>query len=337
MRLKGIHFNMKGLRDYAGLMMLFLLQQTLFAQAKPSVLQKEIEAEIQMSQVTLNTIEKSIAETQERFLGIDSDLNRERELLQELLAKKKKDESTTSKASHIEKQRLLEQIQLALADSDSLESVAEQKILLDQYKSLVEKENNEKTGDDLLQRHILALNAKISQIEVLKKSVLSELKSKQNQKIEIVSQMELNRLSSQKLSDEVVFNDVIDSRKSKESQNDQKKSMFIEPITGYIKYDREDHGLAFECLDKCEIKSPATGIVVYKGELSPYGHIVMIAHTSDFRSVFLGDIDFKLKQSQKVYQGDLIGTASREPIARVYFELRKKSEPQDIFNYIPFY
>ena len=226
-------------------------------------------------------------------------------------------------------------LQLSMADSDSLESLAEQKLLIDKYKANQEREKKvgKSEAETIAKRN--QIKADLESLRSLEVRSLEKLKELQRNKVEILAQIEVNKLGIQKRETENSLSRALESPAGTWKRYARKR-MFVEPVKGYLKYQKEDKGLEFECLDQCKILAPATGFVVYIGDLAPYGKIIMLSHTEGFRSVFLGDMKYSIKKNQKVYQGNLIGRVEGNPLASVYYELRKNSKPQEIFNYIPF-
>jgi len=74
-----------------------------------------------------------------------------------------------------------------------------------------------------------------------------------------------------------------------------------------------------------------TGTVVYVGDLSTYGKLVMIDHGHGLRSVILGNYTVGIKKGDRVKKGDIIGktNSSLNQHGEVYFEVRKGSKTQN--------
>lgn len=109
---------------------------------------------------------------------------------------------------------------------------------------------------------------------------------------------------------------------------------FEGPLKNFTKFEHEDKGVTFHYEGRSPVTSSAPGEVVYSGELSAYGNVVMIDHGNDTRSVVLGQFIPKVEKGIKVQSGDVLGYTSYNPrreknSGKVYFEVRKKNKVQN--------
>lgn len=297
--------------------------------------QQELESLNRTHNISLRTLEKRIRENQEEITSLQDKISTKALALSRLnLDLQRKGQADSGEVSD-QKRKMLNLLQLSLVDPDSLESIGEQTLLIDEYKKSKVKKDNITKVDKSVQLERAKLEKDLRSLRDLKLKSLTSLKNFQRQKVDILSMVEVNRLEINNKENQEQLKDTLQSPAGGWIKT-AAKSMFIEPVKGYIKYDKEDKGLEFECLDACNIVAPATGHVVYSGDLAPYGKILMIAHSEGYRSVFLGDMQVKVEKSQKVYQGRLIAKVIKRPLAKVYFELRKSSKTQDIFDFISF-
>ncbi len=120
-------------------------------------------------------------------------------------------------------------------------------------------------------------------------------------------------------------------KKQKKTANIISKNKFILPLSDYLNIKKDKKGLSFSYKDVVPLHSPANGIVVYAGELSNYGKIIMINHGEDIISVLLGDFSLKLKKGVKVNQGQIVGYTVPSSVDNktVYFEIRKENKVQN--------
>lgn len=109
---------------------------------------------------------------------------------------------------------------------------------------------------------------------------------------------------------------------------------FEGPLKGFTKFEHKDKGITFHYEGRKPVTSSAPGEIVYSGELSAYGNVVMIDHGNDTRSVVLGQFIPKVDKGIKVEAGDVLGYTSYNPrretnSGKVYFEVRKKNKVQN--------
>ena len=315
-------------------MIRFILALFLCFASYADIKKSQLESLNRANQISLRTLEKRIRAEQEEVTSLQEKIrvrNEKLTVLNDLYAKKQ----LNAKPSDKSKKKMLNLLQLSMADSDNLESLAEQSILIDRYKKNNYLKNEMTQNEKLLVAEKKRVKSELAKLRALEVNALESLKKLQKQKVEVLAQVEVNKLEIQERITQKRLEDALQSPSGNWKKYAEKR-MFIEPVVGYLKYETEDKGLEFECLEECKVVAPATGHVVYIGDLAPYGKIIMIAHTQGFRSVFLGNMSFQVKKSQKVYQGNLLAKVEKSPLAEVYFELRKNSQPQEVFNFISF-
>lgn len=99
---------------------------------------------------------------------------------------------------------------------------------------------------------------------------------------------------------------------------------FSPPLQEYRSMDHGNKGVSFSFKGRQPVLSTQAGEIVYAGELSTFGNVVMIDHGEDTRSVILGDFLPRAEKGLKVKSGDIIGyTTDRLQQGQVYFEIRK--------------
>jgi septal ring factor EnvC (AmiA/AmiB activator) len=109
---------------------------------------------------------------------------------------------------------------------------------------------------------------------------------------------------------------------------------FQSPLKGFTKFEHKNKGITFYYDGRRPVTSSAAGEIVYSGELSAYGNVVMIDHGDDTRSVVLGQFIPKVSKGLMVKVGDVLGYTSYNPRreknnGKVYFEVRKKNKVQN--------
>lgn len=108
------------------------------------------------------------------------------------------------------------------------------------------------------------------------------------------------------------------------------------PLKGFQSLKKGKKGLTIKYSGTQPVMAPATGRVVYVGELASYGQVIMIDHGNEIKSVLLGDMKVKTKKGDAVKLNQILGyTVSDEEIAKsLYFEVRKKNKVEDTAKWI---
>lgn len=109
---------------------------------------------------------------------------------------------------------------------------------------------------------------------------------------------------------------------------------FINPLSDFDKIEHEKKGLTLSYSGRKPVTAAQKGEVVYSGELSTYGNVVMVDHGNDTRSIILGDFIPMATKGTKVEIGDILGYTAfnqhaKKESGKVYFEVRKKNIVQN--------
>jgi murein DD-endopeptidase MepM/ murein hydrolase activator NlpD len=114
------------------------------------------------------------------------------------------------------------------------------------------------------------------------------------------------------------------------------QTIFSTPIKNFIEITNSSKGVTFTFSEVSPVVAPGAGEVVFAGELSTYGNVVMIDHGDEIRTVLLGNFLPKVRKHDKIGVGDLIGYT--EVISQkkntLYFEVRKKNVAQNTVRYL---
>jgi murein DD-endopeptidase MepM/ murein hydrolase activator NlpD len=166
------------------------------------------------------------------------------------------------------------------------------------------------------QTHQIEIASVLNEMEWQKKTIVSQYVEENTKKQDLVSRYDRVRaqfVRSQARADERVTS-----------------LRFGAPINDYLKLDYGDKGVSFEYKGRQPVLSTQSGDVVYSGELSTFGNVVMIDHGQDTRSVILGDFIPTLEKGSRVKLGDVIGyTTDRLNSGSVYFEVRNNNNVQN--------
>lgn len=108
------------------------------------------------------------------------------------------------------------------------------------------------------------------------------------------------------------------------------EKVFPNPVDNFISMTPSDKGVTFKYDSIQPIKAPASGKVMYSGDLASYGQVVLIDHGNDLRTVFLGRMNIKVKKNDNVSSQDIIGYTHKDSTPQsLYFEVRKKNTAQN--------
>lgn len=112
-------------------------------------------------------------------------------------------------------------------------------------------------------------------------------------------------------------------------------AIFGIPVQQFKQIKMEDPGVSFMIDQSVPILAPGDGKVVYIGELSSYGQVVMIDHGSDLRTLILGNLKLNVQRNLQVKEGDVLGYAqTKVGHNKVYFEVRKREVPEAPMKYL---
>lgn len=107
--------------------------------------------------------------------------------------------------------------------------------------------------------------------------------------------------------------------------------IFSRPVEDFLTYVPSQKGVTFKYQSIQPVKAVGVGKVVFAGDLSNYGQVVLIDHGDDLRTVLLGRMDIKVKKNDTVEDGDILAYTSGDlkEAQNLYFEVRKKNTAQN--------
>lgn len=106
------------------------------------------------------------------------------------------------------------------------------------------------------------------------------------------------------------------------------------PLKDYLSYKGSKKGVTFKYNKVSPLVATESGKIVYSGELSSYGKVIMIDHGYNLRTVLLGDINIKVKKDDVVSKGEILGHLNSESgiTKTLYYEIRQKNIAQNTLN-----
>ncbi len=107
--------------------------------------------------------------------------------------------------------------------------------------------------------------------------------------------------------------------------------LFSRPVDDYLTVTKSKKGVTFKYQATQPVKAVGAGKVVYAGDLSAYGQVVLIDHGNDLRTVLLGKMNIKVKKNDTVASGDILAYTVNDSkeAQNLYFEVRKKNTAQN--------
>lgn len=107
--------------------------------------------------------------------------------------------------------------------------------------------------------------------------------------------------------------------------------IFGRPVDDFISYTSSPKGVTFKYQATQPVKAVGQGKVVFAGDLSTYGQVVLIDHGNDLRSVLLGKMNIRVKKDDTVRDGDVLAYTLNDSkeAQNLYFEVRKKNTAQN--------
>lgn len=105
---------------------------------------------------------------------------------------------------------------------------------------------------------------------------------------------------------------------------------FYSPLDTHTDIEHKNKGINFKFNHEGPVTATQNGKIVYAGDLSTFGNVVMIDHGDETRSVILGQFKPIVKKGDAISSGETIGhTLPHKGEGRLYFEVRKK---QNVVN-----
>lgn len=110
--------------------------------------------------------------------------------------------------------------------------------------------------------------------------------------------------------------------------------LFKSPVEDYKSISYKNKGVTFLHAgdERVNVKASGDGKVVYSGDLSNYGNVVMIDHGNETRSVILGKFAPTVKKGDTVKTGELVARTTKQAAGsqgKLYFEVRIKNQIQN--------
>src|SRR5690606_11959252 len=79
---------------------------------------------------------------------------------------------------------------------------------------------------------------------------------------------------------------------------------FGRPVDDYLSFTPSPKGVTFKYQATQPVKAVGSGKIVFAGDLSSYGQVVLIDHGEEIRTVLLGKMNIRVKKNDLVNDGD---------------------------------
>ena len=114
----------------------------------------------------------------------------------------------------------------------------------------------------------------------------------------------------------------------------QQLGFFSSPLKDYKFIEHNKKGVTYLYQRAQPIRATRKGRILHSGKLSTFGHVIVIDHGQDIRSILFGSFESKVKKGIYVKEKDLIAHTldSIESSGELYFEVRRKNVIQNTIN-----
>ncbi len=309
----------------------------------------------------------SVRPVRKNIISLNSEIRMKRKIISELTKELNSFEKNLGKKNRkyirvVEKRKNLEERSFLLKKSitsqaaDTKNEIHEIKSLLG--KMVISKMEKEDEPSDLLARKILKegfkkklieLQGSFEQIQALQNEVDSlTTRLKEYSQLELQLASLINLMEKKKNSKVHAYlkqreaygrlSQKVDSQKKKKSLKNINSSklqrelgVFSSPLKKHEKLEYGKKGVTYVYRKRQPVLATRKGKVIHSGTLSTFGHVVMIDHGQETRSILLGPFETKVKKGMLVREGDVLGYTIGQPhgSGKFYFEVRKKNKVQN--------
>jgi septal ring factor EnvC (AmiA/AmiB activator) len=178
-----------------------------------------------------------------------------------------------------------------------------------------------------LENELTQATSQAQELKIKSEVLLGLIQKLENEKMEIANKVYEKNNQSRKVESSVITKTLETKLAGGEFYLEKN---FILPIAKYKRVEKSESGINFYYNDVTSLIAPSDGKIIYLGELSNYGNVIMIEHDKNMISVLLGDIRSDLEEMSLVTQGSVIGklSADREGgYKTLYYEIRKEEKP----------
>jgi len=296
---------------------------------------EKVRSEVLQMGARLNTLEKEIGSKNNLYLSsieqikqFEADVQIYRDKVTEL---QNELSSTQKDNKHI--------IQSYLIEVDESEAeIWQRKVHLELLKQAQTKLKEKETELKSFQDKVTEFDARLNSLRGNEEELASVIKELEDRKKATMEQY-LAKVEEKKKTEKLVQNKKVATQVKKikakfskapvvESRPDR---LFKNPVEDFTSFASSKKGVTFKFKSIQPVKAVGGGKVVYAGDLSNYGQVVLIDHGNDLRTVLLGKMDVRVKKNDSVNDGDILAYTHNDSQSEqnIYFEVRKKNTAQN--------
>jgi septal ring factor EnvC (AmiA/AmiB activator) len=168
------------------------------------------------------------------------------------------------------------------------------------------------------------LSVVIKELETRKKTAMDSYLAKVEKKKSFESKVQVQKLNKKiaEVKKQMSFAPVVSTKADR---------IFQRPVQDFLSYTSSPKGVTFKYHATQPVKAVGNGKVVFAGDLSTYGQVVLIDHGNDLRTVLLGKMNIRVKKDDLVTDGEVLAytISDSKEAQNLYFEVRKKNTAQN--------
>lgn len=168
------------------------------------------------------------------------------------------------------------------------------------------------------------LSIVIKELETRKKTAMDSYLAKVEKKKSYESKVQVQKLNKKiaEVKKQMSFAPAVSTKADR---------IFQRPVQDFLSYTSSPKGVTFKYHATQPVKAVGNGKVVFAGDLSTYGQVVLIDHGNDLRTVLLGKMSIRVKKDDLVNDGEVLAytISDSKEAQNLYFEVRKKNTAQN--------
>ena len=275
----------------------------------------------------LNSLEKEVGSRNAQYLLKLEESNQ----IEKQIAEAESINESIAKKYHAEEKKYN-----SILRSFALSAVEDEALPKKQYKELIQKKKQNvlealsqlNQVQELLKLERKKLDQLREESQQMAKTLIDLEQNKKNLTAEYLTHIEKKDLAESKIQTQKLSTKLSALKKISVDQISAQR-IFGAPLSSFMSLTPTEKGVTFQFEESQPIKAALGGRVLYYGDLSSYGKVLMLDHGDNLRSVMLGYIDSNLKKDDRVNKGEVLGfiRAEKSP-SSLYFEVRKGNAVQ---------
>lgn len=280
----------------------------------------------------INQIERKLGENNQFYLSLIKKrklyINQVYSLEKKLHENEKKLKERHTKAQHVLEKYLIN----VLDENQNSANLLEHKLLAAILKKKIKMFAEEIAYNQVLQEKIADVKGKINDFfskEQELTNLLNRLENKKKSMAEMYVSYMKTKGDYQKKYSKLKRKIHLGKNNFRKIKNKIKK--FLRPLKEYTEMKYKNKGITFKFLGSNPLHVAQNGKVVYVGNLSTYGNVIILDHGDQTRSILLGDLLPQVKVGKEVKKGGILGRTKDLGVTygKVYFEVRIENKIQN--------